>query len=162
MLVAAAIGRDLVRDRSWTTGKELTMATATGKGAPHRGDVELSSWGAFAGIMLFLAGTFSFLYGLGAVLNDEAVTVGGNGGVILWDFTAWGWIHMVLGVFTVLVALALFNTRGWARWAAVVFATINAVAQFSIISAFPIHALIVIALDATVIYQLTAKWYDAK
>jgi hypothetical protein len=133
--------------------------TAAARGATHRQDVELSSWGAFAGIMLFLGGTFSFLYGLGAVLNDEAVTVGGNGGVILWDFTAWGWVHMVLGLFMVGVSLALFNTRSWARWAAVVFATVNAIAQVTIITAFPVYALVVITLDAVVIYHLTAKWY---
>ena len=127
-------------------------------GRPDR-EAELGTWGAFAGIMLFLAGTFSFLYGLGAVLNDEAVTVGGNGGVIVWDFTAWGWAHMLLGAAMTAVSLGLFTVKSWARWAAVFFATLNAIAQLSIITAFPIWALIVITLDVIVIYQLTARWY---
>jgi hypothetical protein len=135
--------------------------TATARSATRPQDVVLSSWGAFAGIMLFLAGTFTFLYGLGAVLNDKAVTVGGNGGVILWDFTTWGWVQIVLGLALVGVALGLFATRGWARWSAVVLAALNAIAQVSIISAFPIYALIVITLDAVVIYHLTVRWYDS-
>jgi hypothetical protein len=122
-------------------------------------EAEVGFWGAFAGCMLFLAGTFSFLYGLGAVLNDEAVTVGGNGGVIVWDFTLWGWVHIVLGAVMVAVSVGLFTVKPWARWGAVVFATLNAIAQVTIITAFPIYALIVIALDVIVIYQLTARWY---
>ena len=125
----------------------------------HR-EADIGGWGAFAGVMLFLAGVFSFIYGLGAVLNDEAVTVGGNGGVILWDFTAWGWAHMILGAAMVAVSFGLFAVKGWARWGAVLFATINAIAQLSIITAFPIWALIVISLDVIVIYHLTARWYQ--
>jgi hypothetical protein len=131
-----------------------TAATATAP-EPERG---LSGWGVFAAVIMFMAGTFSFLYGLGAVLNDEVVTVGGGGGVIVWDFSVWGWAHMALGVLMMSASLSLFAMRGWARWTAVVLATINAIAQLTIITAFPLWALIVIALDVTVIYQLTVNW----
>jgi hypothetical protein len=124
-----------------------------------RREAELGGWGAFAGVVLFLSGTFSFLYGLAAVLNDKVVTVGGSGGVIVWDFTAWGWVQMVVGVVMVTVSLGLFAVKGWARWAAVLIAMINAIVQVTVITAFPIWALIVIALDVTVIYQLTVNWY---
>ena len=136
-----------------------TTARADTRRAPRPREAELGGWGAFASVMLFLAGTFSVLYGLGAVLNDEAVTVGGNGGVIVWDFTVWGWVHIVLGSAMVAVSVGLFTVKSWARWGAVAFASINAVTQITIITAFPIYALIVIALDVIVIYQLTARWY---
>jgi hypothetical protein len=55
-------------------------------------------------------------------------------------------------------ALGLFASRGWARWMAVLFAMVNAFAQFGAASAFPVWSLIVIALDVVVIYQLTARW----
>ena len=132
-----------------------TVPASTG-GRPR--EAELGGWGAFAGVMLFLAGSFTFLYGLAAVLNDEVVTVGGRG-VIAWDFTALGWVHLVLGTIMVAVAVGLFTTKGWARWGGVFFATLNAIAQLTIITAFPVWALIVIALDVIVIYQLTAHWY---
>jgi hypothetical protein len=35
---------------------------------------------------------------------------------------------------------------------------LNAVLQLTIITAFPIWALIVVALDVTVMYQLTENW----
>jgi hypothetical protein len=119
---------------------------------------ELGGWGVFAAVVLFMSATFTGLYGLAAVLNDEVVTVGGGGGVIVWDFTAWGWIHMGVAVVMVATALGLLSMKGWARWTAVALCVINAIGQLSVITAFPIWALIVIALDVTVIYQLTANW----
>jgi hypothetical protein len=116
-----------------------------------------NAWIAFAAIVLFLNGCFGVLYGLAAVLNDEVVTVGGNG-VTLWDFTTWGWIQMVLGAVMALVAIGLFMGNRGARWIAVGLAMLNALAQFGIISAFPLWAILVIVLDIVVIYQLVARW----
>jgi hypothetical protein len=138
------------------------MATAaprtTPTAVPGR-EPELGGWGVFAAVILFMAGTFSGLYGLGAVLNDKVVTVGGGQGPIIWDMTTWGWIHIAFGVVLIAASLGLFAMKGWARWTAMIVATINAIAQLSIITAFPIWALIVIALDVIVIYQLSANWY---
>ena len=134
--------------------------TAQAPTGGRRREAELGIWSGFAAVMIFLAGMFTFLYGLGAVLNDEAVTVGGNGGVIVWDFTVWGWVHIALGAAMVAVSAGLVATKSWARWLAVLFATLNAIAQVTIITAFPIWALIVIALDVVVIYHLTARWYQ--
>jgi hypothetical protein len=137
----------------------MSTAEQTARTARRRQEEPvLNGWGAFAAVILFLAGTFSFLYGLAAVLNDQVVTVGGGRGPIVWDFTAWGWIHMVIGVVMVAVAMGLIAVKGWARWAAIFFATLNALLQLGVITAFPIWALIVIALDVTIIYQLTANW----
>jgi hypothetical protein len=67
---------------------------------------------------------------------------------------------MTIGLAMVAVSVGLFTVRGWARWGAIAFATINAITQVSVITAFPIWALVVIALDVIVIYQLTTHWYS--
>jgi len=112
---------------------------------------------SFAAVILFLAGSLGFFYGLGAVLNDEVVTVQGRG-VIVWDFTAWGWVHMILGAIMVLASAGLLMGRGWGRVLGVIFATLNAIAQVGLITAFPLWSILLIALDVIVIYQLTARW----
>jgi hypothetical protein len=133
------------------TTTPTTPAPATGD------DVGIGGWATFAAIVLFLSGMFSLLYGLAAVLNDKVVTVGG-GGVIVWDFTTWGWIHMCVAAVMIATSLGLFAGRNWARWTAVVLCILNAILQLTIITAFPIWALVVIALDVTVMYQLTENW----
>ena len=92
--------------------------------------------------------------------NDEAITVQGRG-VIVWDFTAWGWAHMILGVIMVLTSAGLLMGLGWARVVGVIFATLNAIAQVGLITANPRWSISLIALDVIVIYQLTARWVPA-
>jgi hypothetical protein len=122
----------------------------------------MNGWITFACIMLFLNGVFGALYGLAAVLNDEVVTVGGGTGVTVWDFTAWGWIQIAIGILMVIVAVGLVTGNGAARWLGVGFAMLNALAQFAIISAFPLWGVLVIALDVIIIYQLVVRWYPAE
>jgi hypothetical protein len=117
-----------------------------------------NGWLAFAGIVLFLNGIFGALFGLAAVLNDDVVTVGGGQGVVIWDFTAWGWISIVLGVVMALTGIGLFTGNAAARWLAVVFTVVNALVQFAYAPAFPLWSLLVIALDIVILYQLIARW----
>ena len=134
--------------------KTAPSPVSTGSG---RAAGEPSGWIVFAGTMLFLVGMFDAIWGLGAVLNDEVVTVGGNG-VIVWDITVWGWVHILIGVLMIATSVGLFTMKGWARWGGIFFASASAVLQVGVLPAFPIWALIVIALDVVVIYQLTVRW----
>ena len=114
-------------------------------------------WAMFAGIVMVIAGVSNLIFGLTAVFKDEALTrVGGQ--TIVWDFTAWGWITLLIGIVMILAAFGLFTGQSWALWATIVFATINAIGQFSWITVYPIWSLILIALDVIVIYQLTTRW----
>src|SRR4051812_411518 len=85
--------------RPWKPVKGPHMATSTptpSRSAP-RDAYEPSGWATFAGLMLAIGGFFSAMWGLAAVLNDEVLAVG-NQGVLIADFTTWGWVHILLGV----------------------------------------------------------------
>jgi hypothetical protein len=114
-------------------------------------------WAVFAGIMLVIAGVSDIIFGLTALFNDEVLTKAG-GQLILWDFTAWGWITLLLGIFMVLAAFGLFAGQSWAMWTTIVFASLAAIGQIGWITVYPIWSLIVISLSVIVIYQLTARW----
>lgn len=118
---------------------------------------EPSGWIVFAATMLFMVGMFDAIWGLGALLNDQVVTVGGRG-VIVWDITVWGWVHLLVGLVMIATSVGLFMMKGFARWLGIFFAALSAILQVGVLPAFPIWALIVIALDVVVIYQLTARW----
>jgi hypothetical protein len=113
-------------------------------------------WATFAGIMLFIVGTSNIIFGLTAIFDDQVLTqVGGQ--LIVWNFTTWGWIHLIGGVLMLCAAFGLFSGQSWAVMTAIFFAALNAVAQISWITVYPIWSLIVIALDVIIIYQLT-RW----
>ena len=70
--------------------------------------------------MMMLVGSLNFFYGLGAVLNDDVVIVGGHGTIIA-DLTTWGWVTLVLGLIVGFTGFGLLTGSGAARWAAVFF-----------------------------------------
>ena len=116
-----------------------------------------TGWVLFTGVMLFTVGVLDALWGLAAILNNENVIVGGQGAIIA-DITTWGWVHLMLGSAMALTGLPLIARRSWARWAAVFFVAVNAIAQIVWFPAAPLWAFLIIILDVTIIYQLTARW----
>ena len=132
------------RERSYTT--------------PSRG---WAGWVAFAGITLALIGFFDILQGLTALFNDEYFTVR-NGALLVFDFTAWGWITLIWGLLLISAGLGLLAGRGWARWFGIFAVFVNAILQIAFLAANPIWSTIIIALDVFVLYALTARWDEAK
>jgi hypothetical protein len=118
-----------------------------------------TGWTVFAGVLLFLVGSLDALWGLAGILNDEVVFVGGQG-VIVADVTTWGWVHLILGSIVAITGMGLFAGASWARMAAVFFVTVNAISQIVWFPAAPLWAFLLIILDVTIIYQLTARWEE--
>lgn len=116
-----------------------------------------NGWLAFASIILFINGLFASFWGLAAILNDDVLTVGGRGVVIL-DFTTWGWITLILGILLVATSVGLVLGKPVARWLAVVFVTIHCLTQFGVITAFPLWSILLITLDIVILYNLFVRW----
>jgi hypothetical protein len=116
-----------------------------------------SGWAAFAGIAMFILGSLQAFWGLGGVLNDDIVVVGGQG-AILADISLWGWVHLILGAIVALTGVGLLMGRGSARWLAVFLLSVSAISQIVWFPAAPLWAFLMILLDVTIIYQLTARW----
>jgi hypothetical protein len=116
-----------------------------------------SGWAAFAGAMMFIAGSLDALWGLGGILNNDIVVVGGHGAIVA-DVTTWGWVHLILGSAIALTGLGLLMGNTAARWAGVLLVSVNAISQIVWFPAAPLWAFLLILLDVTIIYQLTARW----
>ena len=59
----------------------------------------------FAAIMLMAIGCFQILQGIAAIANDEFF-VAGSEYIFSFDVTAWGWVHLVLGLLGVGIGVA--------------------------------------------------------
>ena len=119
---------------------------------------KVSGWAiggiAFAASLLVLAGIFQTLAGLAALFDDEFFVVVGNYAFDV-DVTAWGWIHLVLGLLLLAAGAGLYARRAWAAVVALVLAMLSAVSNFFFIPYYPWWALLVIGLDVWVIWALT-------
>lgn len=133
-----------------------SSASARPEGRSAQAD-QLSGWIAFAGVVLIIVGSLDALWGLAAILNDEIVVVGGQGALI-FDITAWGWIHLILGSLVALTGWGLISGNAAARVAGIFIVAVNAVAQIVWFPAAPLWAFLMIVLDTVIIYQLTVNW----
>lgn len=109
-------------------------------------------WVAFAAAILVIVGTFTALQGLAGIFRDETYFVGGQ--VLVFDYTAWGWIHLGLGLLLVVVGVALTRGSVVARGITIGLVGLNLVAQFVWIGANPWWGLIAITLNVLVLYAL--------
>jgi hypothetical protein len=126
---------------------------------PQRGaEQEVSGWAlgaiAFAATMMTLSGVFQILGGLVAIFDDDFYVVTANYTFDL-DVTAWGWIHLIVGVLVLATGLGLFARAAWAGVTAILLAMLSAVTNFFFIPYYPIWALLVIGLSVWVIWALT-------
>ena len=111
-------------------------------------------WAIFAGIVLFLVGVFHAIAGLVALFNDDVYLVSTDRLAVTFDYTAWGWIHLVLGLLVAAAGLAILRGQVWGRVLGVALAGLSAVANLLFIPAFPLWSVLLIALDVLVIYAL--------
>jgi hypothetical protein len=108
----------------------------------------------FAAALLLLIGSFQIVAGLVAILDDNFYVVTRNYTFDL-DTTAWGWIHLLVGILLVVTAWGLGSGQTWARVTGIVLATVSAIANFLFIPYYPWWSLLVIAFDVWVIWALT-------
>lgn len=111
----------------------------------------------FAAVMLIMVGIWQILVGIAAIADDEFFVVAPNYTYDV-DTTAWGWIHLILGVILVLAGFALFTGANWARAIGIALALVSAIANFFFLPYYPLWAILIIAVDVFVIWALASTW----
>jgi hypothetical protein len=111
----------------------------------------------FAAVLLLTAGLFQVVQGFVAILDDEFF-VHTRKYTFEFDTTAWGWIHLIIGIVLVLTGFFLFTGAAWARIVGIAVAVLSLLANFLWLPYYPFWAIVVIALDVLVIWALST--YD--
>ena len=109
----------------------------------------------FAGLMLVLTGVNQALAGLAGIIGDEIYfTV--DDYVYDLDLTAWGWIHLVVGVVLLVAGFSVVRGKDWAKFTAIGLASLSLIANFLFVPYYPIWALTMVALNIAVIWALAS------
>jgi hypothetical protein len=114
----------------------------------------------FAAVIAITMGAFEAIEGLVAIFKDQYYLVPSTGLVVSVDYTVWGWVHLIIGVVSILAGIALLQGRSWGRIVVIVLAGVSALVNLGFLSAYPIWATLIIAFDVIVIYALTVHWKD--
>jgi len=102
---------------------------------------------------MIVVGTMSAINGLIALLDDEVYVVTKEH-IVAFDFTTWGWIHLILGIVIVFAAFSLLSGAVWARIVAAILAGMSIISQVGTIEAYPFWSIAIIAIDMAVIFAV--------
>ena len=110
----------------------------------------------FAGVLLLISGAFGTLQGASAIANDDLYSAGSEY-LYKFDMTAWGWVHVVLGVLCLVVAIGILRGSSWAQVSGMIIAGLSAITNFAFLPHYPLWAITIIALDLLIIWALSAQ-----
>lgn len=105
----------------------------------------------FAGLLMIMVGIFHAIQGVVALFNNSFYVVGEEY-LFKVDVTAYGWIHIILGLVVAGAGFGLFRGAVWARTVAVIVASVSMVASFVSIPYYPIWSVMLIIFDVFVIW----------
>jgi hypothetical protein len=117
-------------------------------------------WISFGAVIVILIGIMHGIAGLTALFNDDYYLVTKRDLVVNVDYTAWGWIHLLFGVFAILVGLGMLKRQLWARVVGVIFAGFSIILNLGFLNAHPVWSVIVIAFDLALIWALTVHGHE--
>lgn len=115
-----------------------------------------TGWVVFAGFMMIVMGMLQAISGLAALLNSDWLLVTEQS-LVAFDFTTWGWIHLLIGAVVFSAGFAVMNGAVWARVIGVIIAMISLVANLAYANTYPIWAIAVVIIDVLIIYALTVR-----
>jgi len=137
--------------------EQISPTPATGhRMAPPQEPTGWVGWVVFAAMIMVMVGAFQAIAGLTALFNSSYFVVTENNLLINVDYTAWGWVHLALGVIALAAAFGLLAGQMWARVVGIAMALASAVVNLAFISAYPLWSIMVITLDVIVIYAIAA------
>jgi len=130
-----------------------TMKPVGGAGGRHAQD---RGYGLifFAAILMFVDGFFNMLYGIAAIANSHVFVAGAH--YVIGDLRAWGWVTLIIAILQLVAGGGVLAGNQLARWFAVAILGISAIEMMFFIPAYPLWALVIIAIDVIALYGLCA------
>jgi hypothetical protein len=113
-----------------------------------------------AGALLLTSALLTFFVGVFALAADDVV-VSGPGYEYTFQITGWGWVNILTAMVLGAAAVALLLGALWARAAAIVVTCLAIVVTFLWMPYYPTGAVVLIALDAVVIWGV-ATWNTSR
>ncbi|MEU6760008.1 hypothetical protein [Streptomyces sp. NPDC046685] len=116
-----------------------------------------SGWAAggtmFAAVLMMINGVLAIFEGIAALAKDDVVWRVRDY-TFKFDLTAWGWIHLILGIIVLIVGIGVLKGTPWGRALGVALTGLMIVLHFLWLPYQPFWSLIAIAIGVFVIWAL--------
>lgn len=113
-----------------------------------------TGWAYFASALLMAVGGMQIVAGLAGIFNADFYTTASSD-LLVWGYTAWGWINLALGVVAVLAAVGVVLRMMWARVVGAAVAVLVLVAAVAFMTAFPLWSVVTLVTTGFALFALT-------
>ncbi|MET9888253.1 hypothetical protein ABZZ20_35090 [Streptomyces sp. NPDC006430] len=124
-----------------------------GRAHPSPSHAPTSGTTVAAAVLMIFGGAMAIFEGIAALAKDDLFVVTRHY-VFEFDLTAWGWIHLIVGIVLVLAGVAVLGGALWARYLGVAVASLGAIANFLWLPYYPWWAMALIAVNIFVVWAL--------
>ncbi len=144
-------GRDYPAGRDYQAGREYQAGRDYQAGGRHRGAV--IGFTALAGTLMLLAGLWMAVVAIVALSHGNVFNTA-PAYAFRYNIRGWGWTELALGVVLFAAGMCVFLGMAWARYVGAFLAVLSAIANFVFIPYQPLWSIVMIALDAFIIWAL--------
>ncbi len=113
------------------------------------------AWGGtlLASVLLIMGGFWQMLEGLAAVQSDKILNSTPG---YTYRFTAetWGWIHLVIGAFSLVIGFLLYSGKEIYRRIAIVIVALSMISNFLFLPYYTNWPILILAIDILIIWSL--------
>lgn len=111
-------------------------------------------WIFFASVMLQVLGGLQIIAGLVGIFRQSFYVLTSSSTLMAFNYTAWGWIHLILGIVTMLAGIGILAGLPWARFTAIVVAVVAMLSNITFLTAYPLWSIVALVINGFVIYAL--------
>ncbi|MGW0825095.1 DUF7144 family membrane protein [Streptomyces sp. NPDC002845] len=133
--------------------------------SPHVTRPKGASWATggtvFAGVLMLVSGIIGILNGIAGIAADDVYEPIGDY-VFKFSLTAWGWIHLVVGLLVAATGWGILQAKDWARAVGLTLAALYLIEYFLFLPFAPVWSVISIAIAVFVMWSLATAPTDPK
>ena len=96
-----------------------------------------AGWVVLAALTLVVVGAVQVVQALVAFFRPSYYYVPASALAVRLDYSAWGWLQLLMGLLMLAAGYGLLAGRAWARMTAVVLAGLSALANLTFVAAYP-------------------------
>lgn len=117
-------------------------------------ETSVNKWITFAAVMLTIGGTLNVIESIAMLANDNRFN---EASLLFANLTAWGIIHMIVGVLQFVAASLLYQRRAGGVVLAITIASISGIAHFMTIGIYPLWSVTVMVINFAIIFGLISN-----
>ena len=120
-----------------------------------------TGWVSFAGFMMIFIGIMHLIVGFAALFKDD-VLLRTDSSLWLFDYSAWGWVHMIGAALLIWAGSSLLSGNMYGRIVGTFVALGSAAVNAAFIPVYPIWSILMVVINIFILWAIIVHGDELK